>query len=360
MQLYNIVAPSRGASPLTHTVDGIALHEQVEAMPGLPMGPFARAADGRIVAVDAERMLVSADEGASWQTLVAHPLGPEVRLSGERALISTRSGVLVLAGEDTARARWTWDDELRDAPGATIPTVAARSRDGGRTWQDVQTLHTGWNGAIRDITQLRSGRVLFTTMVMLHDPGRHGVFTFASDDDGASWTASNVIDFGGHGHHDGAKESTLVELTDGRLLMYLRTNWGQFWRAESTDGGRRWHPLGPAGVDAPSAPGLLFRLQSGRIALCWNRALPEDGRPVPLQGGDRQWSATPASNFREELSLAFSEDECASWSAPVVLARRAGAWLAYPYLFEAAPGVLWLTTMQGEVRLRLREADFVG
>ena len=38
--------------------------------------------------------------------------------------------------------------------------------------------------------------------------------------------------------------------------------------------------------------------------------------------------------------------------------RAARARLAYPYLFEASPGELWLTTMQGEVRLKLREADF--
>jgi len=42
----------------------------------------------------------------------------------------------------------------------------------------------------------------------------------------------------------------------------------------------------------------------------------------------------------------------------VVIARKPGASLAYPYLFEASPGELWITTMQGGVRLKLREADF--
>lgn len=360
MSLFNIVTPSLGPSPLTQEANGILLHAKVQAMPHLPMGPFARAAQGHIVAVDAEGMLVSRDEGVSWETLAEKPLGPDVTLSGERGLICTKNGVLVLAGEDRAHAHWTWDADARDATDATIPTLAARSLDGGRTWQDVRTLHTGWNGAIRDMKQLSSGRVIFTTMVMLHHPGRHGVFTFASDDDGATWMASNVIDFGGNGHHDGAKESTIVELADSTLLMYIRTNWGQFWRAESTDGGMHWHPLGPAGVDAPSAPGLLFRHRNGKLGLVWNRALPEDGRSVVLQGGDRQWSATPTSNFREELSLALSDDEARHWTVPVVLARKADTWLAYPYLFEVEPGVWWLTTMQGEVRLRFREADFAG
>ena len=94
--------------------------------------------------------------------------------------------------------------------------------------------------------------------------------------------------------------------------------------------------------------------------LLWNRLRPEDGGPVKQLGGDRQWSATPASIFREELSLAFSEDECASWSAPVVIARQPDTWLSYPYAFEAAPGLLWITTMQGDLRVKFREEDFTS
>ena len=133
---------------------------------------------------------------------------------------------------------------------------------------------------------------------------------------------SNILDYGGIGHHDGAIEATLVELNDGRLLKYVRTNWGQFWRAESVDGGHYWHTLGPSGVDASSAPGLLFRMASGRIALLWNRACPEGRSEYTLSGGDRLWSATPVSNHREEMALAWSEDECDSWSAPVVLQAK--------------------------------------
>jgi len=357
--MWNIVAESKGPSPLTHEANGILLHEKVEAAADRPMGPFVRRPDGRILAVSPERMLISADEGKSWQTLVERPFGEDVTLSGEAAML-TGGGVVALAFEDCAHADWTWSEELHDAPGATLPTCAARSLDGGKTWVDLQTLYTDWNGAIRTMICTQSGRIVFTTMKMLHDPGRHGVLTCFSDDEGRTWSESNLIDFGGNGHHDGAIESTIVELKDGRLLMYLRTNWGQFWRAESLDEGRHWRPLGPAGVDASAAPGQFLRLRSGRIMLLWNRAYPEGGGEVKLWGGDRQWSATPVSNFRDELSVAFSDDECESWSAPVVLARKADTWLAYPYAFEAEPGVVWITTMQGEVRITLREEDFTG
>ena len=236
-----------------------------------------------------------------------------------------------------------------------------RSLDGGGTWTDIQKLHDDWTGAIRDIIQTRSGRVVFTSMKLLHNPGRHSVLTYASDDDGASWHPSNVLDLGGVGHHGGVTEATICELSDGRLFMLLRTNWSQFWFAISTDGGDSWHPMGPAGIEASPAPGLLVRLASGRIALFYNQLYPEGERTWPLVGGDGLWSSVPVCNHRAELSVAFSEDECESWSAPVVLARDPEqGWISYPYAFEVAPGVLWLTTMQGGLRLKMREADFVN
>jgi hypothetical protein len=68
----------------------------------------------------------------------------------------------------------------------------------------------------------------------------------------------------------------------------------------------------------------------------------------------------PVSNHRAELAIAFSEDEGKTWSKPTILARQEGKWLAYPYLFEIEPGRLWITTMQGPVRIEAREGDFAG
>jgi hypothetical protein len=41
-----------------------------------------------------------------------------------------------------------------------------------------------------------------------------------------------------------------------------------------------------------------------------------------------------------------------------VIARTQKSWLAYPYLFEARPGELWITTMQGGLRAKLHEKVF--
>ena len=65
------------------------------------------------------------------------------------------------------------------------------------------------------------------------------------------------------------------------------------------------------------------------------------------------------SNHRLELSIMFSEDDGKTWSEPVVFARVKKGWLAYPRIFEAAPGQLWITAPQGNLSVKLKEKDFV-
>ena len=359
-----LLAAIVSAAPQTfaRTAAGIEIDSRATDMPNQPLGPFVRLGDGRVLALDKANCLMSADEGTTWQQTVVF-LGPkQFEVSGERAILRTREGVLIAAFMNMAEKKWTWNDSLGDAPGAVLPQYVMRSTDDGATWEAPQKLHDDWTGAVRTMIQTRRGRVVFTSMKLRHDPCRHVILTYCSDDQGKTWSASNVIDLGGAGNHDGVSESTIVELLDGKLLMLMRTNWGRFWFAESTDGAMSWKPLGPSPVAASSAPGQLLRLASGRVVLAWNRPFPEGKDAWPPIGGDRKWSATPVSNFRAELSMAFSDDDCQTWSSPVVIARTDDQqqWLAYPYLFEQTPGELWITTMQGGVRVRLREADFVG
>ena len=336
------------------------VHEKAQFEPGLPVGPFARLKDGTILSVSGRpaQLRSSEDEGATWTGRPLQPGAHTPEPAPTGALLASRTGAVILGFSNVKERNWDWSDDLRDAPDARLPTYATRSLDDGQTWQDTRKLHDEWTGAIRDILQTGDGRIVFASMKMRHNPGRHTVLTYLSDDDGITWQASNAVDLGGSGHHDGLTEGTLVELDDGRLLQYARTNWGRFWRLISVDGGESWHPCGPSQVEASSAPGILKRLASGRIALLWNRPHPDGADSYPLRGGDGTWSATPASNFREELSISFSEDECESWSPPIVVVRNPGSEASYPYVFEPQPGLLWITAHRWEIALSLREADF--
>lgn len=56
------------------------------------------------------------------------------------------------------------------------------------------------------------------------------------------------------------------------------------------------------------------------------------------------FSKRVASLYRKKLSIAFSGDNGDSWTEPVVIAREPRGQLAYPYVNEREPGLLWVCT----------------
>lgn len=347
---------------------GILVPNEVIEIENLKMGPFVKLNDGSLLTVDDTVCLISNDEGKSWTPYQIFDNPNEFQISNERALINTTGNVVILAFMNLKeRGNWNWNTEISDSPGARLPTYTVRSLDGGKTWTDLQKLHNEWTGAIRDMIETQSGNIVFTSMMMKHNPGHHTVLTYKSGSDGKSWIRSNIIDLGGIGHHSGVTEATVEQLQDGRLWLLMRTNWGTFWEAFSSDDGEQWITIRPTNIEASSAPGLLKRLKSGRLVLVWNRRFPEGTREYPLSGGDNQWSEVAASNHRDELSISFSADEGKTWTIPRVIAKIDKAKtlnpplkrISYPYVFENEPGELWITTMQGGLGIKLKENDFL-
>ncbi len=307
-------------------------------------GPFASLADGSLMTIQDEGTRVSTDEGRSWSDPLPVPAGATLAHAGHVGqFVQTRGGALVLIYLDFDGYHFSWDD-ARGAPneGCRLEVWTARSLDGGKTWGDPQRLLDGYNADFTGFLQTRDGNLVVALEHLAADPARWVACSFLSADEGQTWRRSNWIDLGGHGHHDGAVEPALAELSDGRLLMLIRTTLDRFWEAYSGDGGRYWRTLQPSTLDASSAPGSLLRLKSGRLALAWNRLAPEGREPGRTTPGPA--SEVAGSWHREELSLSFSEDEGRSWLPPVVIAREPCAQLAYPYLFERTPGEIWVFT----------------
>ncbi|NOZ19606.1 MAG: exo-alpha-sialidase [Planctomycetes bacterium] len=323
------------------------IHPKAEKMASPHMGPYVNLPDGHVLAVDGTRALISSDEGKTWE---AHPLFADTKkfyTRPERALIRTKDGVVVLVflnERELTRGEWKVNDKEALSK-FYLPTYVTRSLDDGKTWEGPQKIQDGWCGAIRSLIQLKSGRLVLAGQDMVFDPGRHVVMTYVSDDDGKTWKKSNIIDLGGAGSHGGTMEATVAEMKDGRVYMIIRTTRGWFWEAFSKDGGLTWTGVSQSRIRSSTCCGTLGRLASGRLALLWNRS-PE-GMPYD-------------KNSREELSMAFSEDDGKTWSKPIVIARDPGKRQSYPYVFERRPGELWITTMQGKVRIKVKESDFVN
>ena len=326
-------------------------------------GPFVRLDKERILVWDRGATRISTDAGKTWSEPRPVFADPSKYKAASPALIRTRAGALILGFINQAEMVWKWNDQRRDAdPGTTGPTYVTRSLDDGRSWNVPQKLHALWTGDLRNIIQTRCGTVILSSMQLWNNPGRHVMLTYSSNDNGATWTRSNFIDLGGNGHHDGAVEGTIVELKDGRIWMLIRTNWDVFWEAFSLDQGKSWRTIRPSKIEASSSPGLVKRLQSGRLVLFWNRLMPTGWKSYPRMGGvnsnnSPQWSFVPASASREELSMAFSDNDGQSWSKPVVVAARNDQ-VSYPVVFEINAGVMWVTSGYGNLRAVIRETDF--
>ena len=315
-------------------------------------------ADGSILTVIDNTVLVSEDGGKSWLERGPVYTGPRPGVPRSGMLLRTQNDWVVMVYVDTGAFIWNWNDETRSAdPNARLDVWAIRSPDGGKTWLDRQRIYEGYCGALMNMVELDRGGIVAPVQVFLRDPDRHAMSSYRSEDDGLTWSHANIIDMGGNGHHDGAMEATIAELTNGSLVMLIRTNFDYFWESISTDQGRSWRILQRSGLDASSAPGRLLRLASGRLCLVWNRLQASDGSPPERRSG--QYSEAEASWFRDELSIAFSEDNAQSWSEPEVVAtRHERPFPCYPRMFEPSPGVVWVTA--GAMKFSLNEADFTG
>jgi len=331
----------------------IVPQEKVQPLPFPHQGPFVRAGDGAIWGMEAAGALVSLDEGLSWEKrTIFDPKRFEP--SGERALLRTKEGVMLYAFLNRKELVFKWDDK-RGGPleGCRVPVYFSRSADDGRTWAQPVLLQEGWCGAVRQMIQLRSGRVLLVCQKAVANPGRHVTINYYSDDLGRTWQASDVIDhgdYGGFGDHGGGLEGTVLEKRNGELKLLLRLPQGCFQELTSQDGAK-WSASYPSTIEASDAPGMMQRLASGRVVLVWNRY------------------RDPVAKIarREALSIAFSDNDGLTWTTPQVIAMKpepegkkgSAYWVSYPYVFEPAPGRLWISTMQGRLSAFLNEVDFL-
>lgn len=353
---FAVLAMSVGVSGAMADYKGeIWLHPDAEKLPSDQRGPFVRLSDGRVMAPGHNEMLVSDDDGRTWESRPMYEGLEGFDDPGGAALFRTREGTIIRAFMNFAEKNLAWDyDGIGPTPACQLPVYIVRSLDEGETWEKPFKLQDGWCGYVHNMIQTDSGRLILVSQVAVPDPGHHVSFTWVSDDDGETWRRSaNVIDLGGKGDHAGGIEPTIVELEDGRIWMLIRTYSGEFYEAFSEDEGITWEEIGPSGIEASGAPGILLRLTSGRILLVWNRFA--EGRPKNI-------------GRREEISVAFSEDEGETWSEPVVVARNRTPEggdpvqyrISYPDVYEHAPGEIWITTGQGKLRMKFYESDLVG
>lgn len=187
------------------------------------------------------------------------------------------------------------------------------SSDEARTWSPpVQIIpQRSYNCVNNDrLVQLRSGRLVIPAS--LHEGDWRGeppkyffrpgtVRFFLSDDAGATWRQ-------GRGEYriplpesrSGLQEPGVVELSDGRLFAWARTDAGCQYGMHSSDGEESWSPPAPTDFIAPCSPMSMKRIPStGHLLALWN---DHSGR-FPM---------TPEKG-RQPLVAAVSRDDGRTW-----------------------------------------------
>jgi sialidase-1 len=277
-------------------------------------GSFVALADGRILLVytkftggykdnaGAEIVSrVSADGGRTWRAEDA----PVVALEG-------RSNVMSASLLRLADGRVLLGYLVKDTNRSVRPRVRF-SADECRTWSgpvDVTTAPGAFIVNNDRIVQLRSGRLIVPAAYRPppeSDKGSEWICRatcFLSDDAGRTWRRSrSVVEIGDARSGSGLQEPGVVELADGALWMWSRTDMGCQYGLGSLDAGETWSaaertefisPLGPMSVKRIPGSGALLALyndHSGRF--------PFD----EVQRG------------RQPLVSAISRDEGKTWGA---------------------------------------------
>lgn len=156
---------------------------------------------------------------------------------------------------------------------------------------DPYPSYTGTNND--RMIQLRTGRIVlplwYTPDYRIDKHIRTRVYY--SDDEGSTWKQSKtLVDLPDSAA--GAQEPGVVELKDGRLLLWMRTDKKKIFHCYSNDRGETWSPPEPMSLDSPRSPQSIKRVPStGDLLLIWNNS--------------------PDKRF--PLTAAISKDDGATW-----------------------------------------------
>ncbi len=299
-------------------------------------GAFATLRDGRLIFVYTRyntaahddpahadlAALYSSDGGRTWggQRIVVPNRKQNVM---SVSLLRLQDGRLAMAYLEKSFKDRQLQKVLPDDPGVLdCRPYFCVSDDDGATWSPpVDICRTPPTYAILNndrLVQLKSGRLILP--VSIHRPlaprveegkpvanvyaRRAETFFFLSDDGGATWREASQCCYGPQGLSSGLREPGVVELADGRLMAWFRTNGGCQYKAFSGDGGETWSTPQPA-PEFPSDESPLTMKRdpkTGELVAVWCDLDPRWGiRPEPSS-----WRRTP-------LVIARSRDEGATW-----------------------------------------------
>jgi sialidase-1 len=202
-----------------------------------------------------------------------------------------------------------------------LRVMMRKSKDDGKIWGKAKRISNwhGYVGLTNDRSILTSGgRIILPFWYSVNDafmePWYSVCQVFYSDDEGETWGMS-VPPLAAPYSAGGSSEPAVVELSDGRLLMFLRNTSGRIWQSISSDAGVTWERVTPTELAASGSPICLKRVPRGP----WQPA-SRPGARSKAGGTDIMviWNQCSKDELewgyvRNRLSCAISRDDGKTW-----------------------------------------------
>ena len=283
----------------------------------------------------------SKDNGATWSqpvNLFAFPVKEKASWSGGASLADDK-GYIHLFGLEY------YHFDFKDRSKSKSHLWHCRSRDGGKTWDEVQDVLFGYEytGSSNGAFQTRNGRIFVPISALSNRKVGAWVSVCPySDDNGATWKMPEqeiTMNTGAADWYEGgAVEPVGIELKDGRIWLLPRSQDGFQWESFSQDHGRTWTPARHTRFISNQSAMSILRLKDGRLLLFWNNCGAEG--LLPIKWGNAE---------RAVLAAAVSDDEGKTWKGYREVARvTSNAQVSYPY-----------TTLMPNGRVLLNAAGFI-
>jgi len=180
-----------------------------------------------------------------------------------------------------------------------------RSSDCCKTWSDPVKVSSvdGYNVVNNArVIRTKSGRIIVPAACSQPSPNSNSAvgICYYSDDDGATWQKSKesvVLE----DSRTGVQEPGLVELSDGSIMMIIRSDKGYIYKAKSYDDGDTWTTPEPMPLVSCCSPATIKRIpDTNKLLIIWNPS---------VYGKYAKWSD------RWPLCSAISEDEGETWKS---------------------------------------------
>jgi len=212
------------------------------------------------------------------------------------------------------------------------------SEDEAKTWSQplvcIPDKEIGYYVLNNDrVIQLKSGR-LVVPVAQHHGIGwpkwtsQGTALCYLSDDCGKTWrrSQSELDGRASESKRVTVQEPGAIELKDGRVMMFCRTNAGCQYLSFSNDGGDRWSPLVSSSILSPVSPASIERIPTtGDLFMVWNN---HEGIDPSLKGK------------RTPLTVAVSRDEGKTWERVRNIETNPHGWYCYTAIEFVADHVL--------------------